>query len=77
MVLIPDVGDWEIFDRVVVVIMSPIVLAPGAGIANWRQKRSREDLERLMLGEQVRSIGGELSRARIEAPCSSSFPERL
>lgn len=64
-VLIPDVGGWEIFDRVVVVIMSPIVLAPGAMIATWRQKRSREDLERISLGEQVRSIGGELSRARI------------
>ncbi|MCZ6835602.1 MAG: SpoIIE family protein phosphatase [Planctomycetota bacterium] len=64
-VLIPDVGEWEIFDRVVVVIMSPIILAPGALITSWRRKRSQEDLERIMLGEQVRSIGGELSRARI------------
>jgi len=64
-VLIPDVGEWEIFDRVVVVIMSPIVLAPGAMITSWRRKRSLEDMERLRLGEQVRSIGGELSRARI------------
>jgi len=64
-VLIPDVGEWDIFDRVVVVIMSPVVLAPGAMLASWRRKRSLEDLERLRLGEQVRSIGGELSRARI------------
>ncbi len=65
-VLIPeDVGGLQIFDRVVLVIMSPVVLAPGAFIANWRQRRTREDEERLRLGEQVRSIGGELSRARI------------
>ena len=63
--LVPDAGSWDIFDRVVVVIMSGFVLAPGALIASWRKKRWGEDIERLQLGEQVRNIGGELTRARI------------
>ena len=45
--------------------MSPVILAPGALIAAWRWRRRQEEEERLMLGEQVRTMGGEFSRARI------------
>jgi hypothetical protein len=64
--LIPSADpEMEILDRVVAVIVSPAILVPGLAIAGWRIRRLREDAERLMLDEQVRTIGGELSRARI------------
>jgi hypothetical protein len=57
--------EFVILDRMVGVIMSPVVLVPGSLMAAWRWRRGEEDAERLMLGEQVRTIGGELTRARI------------
>ncbi|MHC4990197.1 MAG: PP2C family protein-serine/threonine phosphatase [Planctomycetota bacterium] len=65
--LIPHSVDpqLEILDRVVAVIVSPMVLLPGLGVCAWRVRRRREDAERLLLGQQVRTMGGELSRARI------------
>ncbi len=51
--------------KAVLIISSPVVLVPGAAIAWWRHKRLHEDFTRKMLGQKVRSMGGELSRARI------------
>jgi serine phosphatase RsbU (regulator of sigma subunit) len=58
-------AEMEILDRVVGVIMSPAVLVPGVLVAGWRWRRLEEDAERLRLGQQVATMGGELSRARI------------
>lgn len=63
--MVEDSNATDVLNRLAMVIISPIVLAPGAMIASWRQRRTAEDAERISLGEQVRSIGGELSRARI------------
>ncbi len=60
--LVPHATDWLILDRVVVAIASPVILVPGILISAWRWRRREEDAERLRLGEQVRNIGGELSR---------------
>ena len=57
--------EWDQFARLATAIISPAVLIPGAAISAWRFKRSEEDFDRAMLGERVRNIGGELSRARI------------
>ena len=64
-ILAPRFEEIDILDRVVGAIISPAILVPGALIAGWRSRRRQEDLERLQLGQQVRDIGGELSRARI------------
>jgi serine phosphatase RsbU (regulator of sigma subunit) len=58
-------SEWDGFQKLVTIIVSPAVLVPGALIAAWRFKRSEEDFDREMLGQQVQSIGGEMSRARI------------
>jgi serine phosphatase RsbU (regulator of sigma subunit) len=63
--LMPGATDIDILDRVVAVIISPVLLAPGALIASWRDRRRQEDAERRILGERVELFGGELSRARI------------
>ena len=63
--LLPNASEMDIVDRVVGVIMSPIVLVPGAALAGWRRRRLQERAEHLMLGQRVESFGGELSRARI------------
>jgi len=73
--LVPQSADMGILDRVVVLIISPIALAPGAALAAWRWKRNLEDAERLRLGEQVRTLGGELSRARLVH--DSLFPDPI
>jgi serine phosphatase RsbU (regulator of sigma subunit) len=57
--------DWDTLTRAVLVITSPLMLVPGAALAAWRVKRYEERAERVMLGKQVKSIGGELSKARI------------
>jgi hypothetical protein len=54
-----------VLDRVVVIIISPVGLVPGALIAGWRWRRRKEEHERLVLVDQVELYGGELSRARI------------
>lgn len=51
--------------RAVIIICSPIALLPGGVIAWWRSKRSFEQFTQQMLGRKVKSLGGELSRARI------------
>src|SRR5688572_17933662 len=58
-------NDWDPFRRLVTALVAPAVLIPGAAIAVWRFKRSEEDFDRIMLGQKVQNIGGELSRARI------------
>jgi serine phosphatase RsbU (regulator of sigma subunit) len=58
-------SEWDMFTRAVLVMSSPLLLVPGAALAAWRVKRYEEHAERVMLGRQVRSIGGELSKARI------------
>ncbi|MBT8485531.1 MAG: serine/threonine-protein phosphatase [Phycisphaerales bacterium] len=63
--LVPTASDLDILDRVVIVIMSPLVLAPGAWLAGWRRARRRETATRRELEGQVELMGGELSRARI------------
>ncbi|MHC5022992.1 MAG: PP2C family protein-serine/threonine phosphatase [Planctomycetota bacterium] len=71
--LVPGDSDWQIFDRLVGVIVSPAVLVPGALMAGWGARRRDEVAERRLLGQQVRSMGGELSRARIVH--DAMFPE--
>jgi len=51
--------------RTVIIICSPVALLPGGLIAWWRTKRALEQFNQQMLGRKVRSLGGELSRARI------------
>lgn len=63
--LVPNAMGMDIVDRVVGVIISPVVLLPGAALASWRRRRLQERAERLVLGQRVQSFGGELSRARI------------
>ncbi|MHC4947380.1 MAG: PP2C family protein-serine/threonine phosphatase [Planctomycetota bacterium] len=64
-ILVPQSSGWDILDRVVAVIVSPVILVPGTLVAGWKTRRRIEDLERLRLRGQVKTIGGELSRARI------------
>lgn len=73
--LLPAASEWDTLDRVVGIIMSPLLLVPGAAIANWRERRRVEDAERLELGQQVEHMGGELSRARIVH--EAMFPESI
>lgn len=54
-----------LLDRVVMVIVSPLVLAPGAAISHWRLLQREDRAERMRLDRQVSTMGGELSRARI------------
>jgi serine phosphatase RsbU (regulator of sigma subunit) len=65
--LVPHLPDSEfsILDRVVAVIVSPVILIPGVLVAGSRWRRLEEEAERLALGQQVKTIGGELSKARI------------
>lgn len=63
--LVPGATGMEMLDRVVVVIISPAVLIPGALLANWRERRREDEAERIELAGRVESFGGELSRARI------------
>jgi serine phosphatase RsbU (regulator of sigma subunit) len=65
--LVPDSPDpqLQVLDRIVCIIVSPLVLVPGIIVAGWRWRRRAEDAERVQLGKQVASLGGELSRARI------------
>lgn len=55
----------ELLDRFSVVVLSPLILAPGSFIAMQRMRKHHDDVERQILGKRVRSISGELSRARI------------
>jgi hypothetical protein len=55
----------EILDRFSAVVLSPLILAPGSFIAMHRMRKHHDNVERQMLGKRVRSISGELSRARI------------
>jgi serine phosphatase RsbU (regulator of sigma subunit) len=63
--LVPQASELQVLDRVVVIIISPVGLVPGALIAGWRWRRRKEEHERLVLVDQVELYGGELSRARI------------
>ena len=77
--LVPQDTGLELLDRVVLVILSPMILVPGMMIASWWTKRRKEDAERLRLNRQVQSLGGELSRARIvhdamfPQPCETGY----
>lgn len=62
--LIPR-SDWDMFSRAVGGIAAFAILLPGWGVTAWKFRRSREDFDRVMLGQQVQTMGGELSRARI------------
>lgn len=62
---LPTGADFEGLTKVVLVLMSPIALAPGAGFAGWRTRVREDAAERQALGAQVESFGGELHRARI------------
>ena len=63
-VLLPTT-ELDSISKAVLIISSPILLAPGLAIAWWRSKRMHEEFTRKMLGQKVQSMGGELSRARI------------
>jgi len=68
LVPIPGFSDQrqaDILDRFTVVVLSPIVLAPGSFIAMQRMRKHHDNVERQILGKRVKSISGELSRARI------------
>jgi serine phosphatase RsbU (regulator of sigma subunit) len=64
-ILVPHATELEILDRVVGVIISPLLFGPASAIAGWRTHRRGERLEHMALAGQVESFGGELSRARI------------
>jgi serine phosphatase RsbU (regulator of sigma subunit) len=65
-VIVPAMhSDWDAFTRLVTAIVAPAVLIPGAALAAWRFKRSEVDFDHAMLGQKVKNIGGELSRARL------------
>ncbi|MCK4873943.1 MAG: serine/threonine-protein phosphatase [Phycisphaerales bacterium] len=64
---------WDVFERLIFVIVSPVVLVPGLALSAARLKRRKERFEHAYLGRQVQSIGGELSRAR--AVHEALFPE--
>ena len=55
----------EILDRFSAVVLSPLILAPGSFVAMQRMRKHHDDIERQILGRRVRTISGELSRARI------------
>ncbi|MCP3903150.1 MAG: serine/threonine-protein phosphatase [Planctomycetes bacterium] len=63
--LVPHATEFQMLDRVVAVIVSPVVLVPGALLAKWRAQRRAEDEQRIELAGRVEHFGGELSRARI------------
>jgi len=63
--LVPHATEFEMLDRVVAIIVSPVILVPGALVARWRDKRRAEDAQRIELADRVEHFGGELSRARI------------
>jgi serine phosphatase RsbU (regulator of sigma subunit) len=47
------------------VVTSPLWFIPGCWYAAWRYRRMEEQSDHARLGRQVRTLGGELSRARI------------
>jgi len=55
----------EILDRFSAVVLSPLILAPGSFFALHRMRKHHDNVERQILGKRVRTISGELSRARI------------
>jgi serine phosphatase RsbU (regulator of sigma subunit) len=63
MIVVPS--HLDMFQRCVAALLAPAVLFPGAGLASWRYRKSREQFDHLMLGRRMESIGSELSRARI------------
>jgi serine phosphatase RsbU (regulator of sigma subunit) len=63
--LVPTAAAMDILDRVVGVIVSPLILIPGSVVASWRVRRRDETAERRELQDRVQLFGGELSRARI------------
>jgi serine phosphatase RsbU (regulator of sigma subunit) len=73
--IVPNSTDWEITTRLVASIASWAGLLPGMGLAWFRGQRREEVAEREMLGEQMRTMGGELSKARIVH--DAMFPEEF
>lgn len=64
--LMPGVVDgMNLVDRVVVAIVSPIILAPGIAVAEWRIRARVDRAERAALDRRVAFADDELSRARI------------
>jgi serine phosphatase RsbU (regulator of sigma subunit) len=73
--LVPHATEMEMLDRVVAIIVSPVVLVPGALVARWRAQRRAEDRQRAELTERVEHFGGELTRARIVH--DAMFPQQF
>ncbi len=64
-ILILESSPFDITTRAVIVILSPVLLAPGALIAFLRYQRLRERFDFEMLGRQVETTRDNITRARI------------
>ncbi|MCA9289603.1 MAG: serine/threonine-protein phosphatase [Phycisphaerales bacterium] len=64
-VLVPETPSLDMTSRAVMIILSPLLLLPGATMALVLSRRHRERFEHAALGREVEAMGGQLSRARI------------